>query len=154
MINNKNTEIASKITEKVISLTNKPLSASAHSSAAVVETRDNIQKFIALTVNGDDYIDDLAVKINRDNKEILLVYILTKQRLIKIDFDLNNNEIDSDSFPLNTIVGITRNLLQGGRIEFGVSFQNGSFGLRYSIEDEYITNFFQKIEQLKARPSA
>lgn len=106
-----------------------------------------ITDFITSSINGDNLVDHLALNVNLgENKRGVIVYILTNLRLIQVN--ISPNEIQSTSFPLNTIIGIERNLIDGGaRAVFGIAFQNGTVGMRYSPKDTYITDFFQKIDQ-------
>lgn len=107
--------------------------------------RKQISDFVISTVNGDIPLHYLAIGANLEStgKPGIIVFVITNLRLIKID--INNKEIESKSFPLNTITGINRKI-KDDQIEFSVFFQNGAFGLRYSLEDKNITHFFQKIE--------
>ena len=107
-------------------------------------------EFIVSTVNGDNPTAWLVLNVSlTDNKSGIMAYILTDARLIKIDSD--GLEIESSSFPLNTIIGIERKLIDGGeRALFSVSFQNGTFGLKYSPTDRKITEFFQQIDHSRS----
>jgi len=110
--------------------------------------KQQVTDFIVTTVNGDNPTAHLVTNANLgENIKGVIVYILTNLRLLKIDIDAN--EIKSSSFPLSTIIGIERKLIDGNRAQFSISFQNGSFGLRYDSSDQNITNFFQKIDQLR-----
>ncbi|HSW69388.1 MAG TPA: hypothetical protein VLI69_04435 [Gammaproteobacteria bacterium] len=103
--------------------------------------------FIRTTINGDKPIAHLVLNINLDNQRRgIITYVLTNLRLIKIDIDPNKNEIESNSFPLNTIIGVERKLIDNDKTQFAISFQNGSIGLKYSLADTKITEFFQKID--------
>lgn len=104
-----------------------------------------IDEFIASSVNGDTPMTHLVINASVDeNNKGAIIYILTNLRLIKID--IAPKEIKSSSFPLNTLIGVDRKLIDNAQIEFSISFQNGSFGLRYSQDLKNITDFFQKIE--------
>lgn len=105
-----------------------------------------IRDFIISAVNGDNPTAHLAINVKLgENKNGIIAYILTNLRLIKIDID--EKELQSSSFPLDTIIGIERKLIDGGeRAAFSISFQNGSFGLKYSPLEQKITEFFQKID--------
>ncbi len=104
--------------------------------------------FVTTTINGDEPIVHLVLNINLDHQRRgIITYILTNLRLIKIDIDPNKNEIESNSFPLNTIIGIERKLIDNDKTQFAIAFQNGSIGLKYSLADTKITEFFQKIDQ-------
>ena len=104
--------------------------------------------FIETTINGDEPVAHLVLNMYLDNQRRgIIAYILTNLRLIKIDIDPNKNEIESNSFPLNTIIGIERKLIDNDKAQFAISFHNGSIGLRYSPTDTKITEFFQKIDQ-------
>jgi hypothetical protein len=115
-------------------------------SPKIEETRrEQLLEFITSAVNGDTPITQLVINASVDEKNKgAIIYILTNLRLIKID--VAPKEIKSSSFPLNTLIGIDRKLIDSDQIEFSVSFQNGSFGLRYSQDLKNITDFFQKIE--------
>ncbi len=109
------------------------------------DRKKSITDFVTSTVNGDNPVDNLVIGANFDENNVgILAYILTNRRLIKIDID--SKEIKSNSFPLNTLIGIERRL-EGGREQFTVNFQNGGLGLRYPQDNQKITNFFQKIDQ-------
>jgi hypothetical protein len=111
--------------------------------------RQIITDFVVGAVNGDEPISDLVLNANlNDNIKGVIVYILTNLRLVKIDIDIK--EIQSNSFFLNTIIGIERKIIDDYE-QFSISFQNGSFGLRYSLKDHNITKFFQQIDQVRSR---
>jgi hypothetical protein len=114
------------------------------------ETRkQQITNFIISAVNGDIPTSHLIINANLgENNRGIIIYILTDLRLIKIDIDAK--EIKSGSFPLNTLIGIERKLIDGDIAQFSIAFQNGTFGLRYSQDDQKITDFFQKIDQARA----
>lgn len=104
-----------------------------------------VSEFIASAVNGDTPNAHLVINASVDeNNKGAIIYILTNLRLIKID--VAPKEIKSSSFPLNTLIGVDRKLIDSDQIEFSISFQNGAFGLRYSQDLKNITDFFQKIE--------
>ena len=110
--------------------------------------RDQIQDFIKKVINGDSVQGHLVIDANLKNKkEGVLVYILTNARIIKIEI---SEGISSQSFFLNALVSVGRKL-EKDQEEVEVIFQNTSFGLRYyPEEDEKISQFFQKIDQVKA----
>lgn len=112
--------------------------------------RSSISQLIQTTVNGDVISSYLVISaaLGKDRKGIL-VYILTNLRLIKIEID--EREIQSSSFLLDTMIGIERKLItedSGARATVEVSFQNGSLGLRYA-PNQKITEFFQKVDQAR-----
>lgn len=112
--------------------------------------RQQIRGFVESTINGDTAQAYLAINASLEkDKKGAIVYVLTNVRLIKIDID--ENEIQSSSFPLDTIIGIERKLVDGDRAQVGVSFQNGYFGLRYSADNKKITEFFQKLDQSRSQ---
>lgn len=115
-------------------------------SPKIDETRiEQVSEFLTSAVNGDTPITQLVINASVDEKNKgVIIYILTNLRLIKVD--IAPKEIKSSSFPLNTLIGVDRKLIGGDQIEFSISFQNGSFGLRYSQDLKNITDFFQKIE--------
>lgn len=111
--------------------------------------REQIKNFITSIVNGDLPISHIAINANFSEKEEgVTVLILTNMRLIKINI-FSNQEIKSNSYFLNTISAIERNLNKDGRVEFAVTFKNGSLGLRYPQDNQKITDFFQRIEHLE-----
>ncbi len=108
-----------------------------------------ISAFIKLIVNGDMPIDYLKIDANlTKNKPGIIVYILTDRRLIKIDIDTATAAIKSSNFIISKIISIDFNLAQG-KTEVLVNFENGSFGLSYPFENDKITEFFQKVDQLR-----
>jgi hypothetical protein len=111
--------------------------------------KQSVSNFIISAVNGDNPTAHLIINANLgENNKGVIIYVLTDLRLIKIDVDAN--EIKSGSFPLNTLIGVERKLIDGDLLQFSVAFQNGTFGLRYSQDDHKITDFFQKIDQVRA----
>lgn len=111
--------------------------------------KQQVDNFIVSAVNGDIPTAHLIISANLgENNRGVIIYILTDLRLIKIDIDAN--EIKSGSFPLNTLIGVERKLIDGELAQFSIAFQNGTFGLRYSQDDQKITDFFQKIDQTRA----
>lgn len=127
------------ITDEIIAI-NTPI---------IGERKKQIHDFIISAVNGDTPTSHLIINANLgDNNAGVIAYILTNLRLIKIDIDAHG--IKSGSFPLNTLIGIERKLVDGQLEQFSVAFQNGTFGLRYSQDDQKITDFFQKIDQARA----
>ena len=110
--------------------------------------RQLITDFVVGSVNGDELISDLVINANLDdNNKGVIAYVLTNLRLVKIDIHLK--EIQVSSFFLNTMIGIERKVIEGYE-QFSIAFQNGTFGLRYSLKDQNITRFFQQIDQVKA----
>ena len=77
----------------------------------------------------------------------ILLYVLTNVRLIKIEIP----NINSTSYFLNTMTNIDRKLIENNRLSINIIFHNTSVGLTYPIENKKITEFFQKIEELKAK---
>lgn len=118
-------------------------------SPKIDESRKNqVSDFIMSAVNGDNLAAHLVLNANlSENNKGAIIFILTNLRLIKID--IANKEIQSSSFFLNTLIGIDRKLIDGERSEFSIAFQNGSFGLRYSQDNQNITDFFQKIDRTR-----
>lgn len=107
-----------------------------------------IADFIVSAVNGDMPVASLVINASVDKKNKgAIIYLLTNLRLIKVD--IAPKEAKSSSYPLNTLIGVERKLINSDEIEFSVSFQNGAFGLRYSSELKNITDFFQKIESIE-----
>jgi hypothetical protein len=111
--------------------------------------REQIKKFIISTVNGDNPITYLVVNATlRNGHEGAICYILTDKRFIKIDVsDGTAKEVQSASYPLNTLTGVERKLVEGGKEQFDMLFRSASFGLKYSQDDKDIVNFFQKVDQ-------
>lgn len=118
-------------------------------NTSIDNTREKqINDFIFSAVNGDNPISHLVIDANLgNNNKGIIAYILTNLRLIKID--IGEKEIESTSFPLSTIIGIERKLIEDNRAQFSIAFQNGSFGLRYSQDNKKINDFFQKIDQMR-----
>ena len=113
------------------------------------ERIQKIAQFIISTVNGDNPIAHLVLNANlSDSKVGIVAYILTDMRLIK--FDIDAKELKSNIFPLNTLIGIERELIEDGREQFRIAFQNGSFGLKYPQANTNITHFFQQVEGNKS----
>jgi hypothetical protein len=107
---------------------------------------NQISDFIKTTINGDEAKECLTVNaILKKDTDGILVYVLTNLRLINIEIDAH--AVRSSSFPLDTMIGIDRKLMDGNRIAVEVSFQNGSLGLAYSSTDQTTTDFFQKVDQ-------
>jgi hypothetical protein len=110
--------------------------------------RQQISDFFESIVNGDITQAYLVVNANlKENVQGVISYILTNRRLIKIDID--KAEVESATFPLDTIIGIERKLVDDTRSEIKLSFQNGSFGLRYPPTNKNITEFFQQVDQAR-----
>jgi hypothetical protein len=115
------------------------------------ERKKQIHRFIDSTVNGDDIQAHLTISANLDEtKKGIIVYILTNARFIKVDIDIHAEEISSSIFPLDTITGIERKLLEGGKAQVKIAFPNNSFGLIYRANNEAITKFFQKVDMTRA----
>jgi len=113
-----------------------------------VSRKDQITNFVVSAVNGDNPTAHLVLNANLgENNKGAIAYILTDLRLIKIDID--SKEIQSNSYRLSNITGVERKLIDGDLAQFSVSFQNGTFGLKYSTTDQKITDFFQKIDLLR-----
>jgi hypothetical protein len=112
--------------------------------------RASLADFIKTTVNGDEIVSQLieGAGITKDRRGIL-VYVLTNLRLIK--FEIDDKIVQSSSFPLDTMIGVDRKLAEDGRAAVEVSFQNGSFGLRYAQANQKITDFFTKVDQSRVR---
>ncbi len=112
--------------------------------------KQQIDNFIISAVNGDNPTAHLIISANLgENNKGVIIYILTDLRLIKIDIDAK--EITSSSFPLNTLIGIERKLIDDDLTQFTIAFQNGTFGLRYSQDDHKITNFFQRLTRAETK---
>lgn len=112
--------------------------------------REQLRGFIDTTINGDEAKAHLVINATlSEHKPGALVYVLTNVRLIKID--IGEVEIQSSSYPLDTVIGVERTLIDGDRAAVKVSFQNGSFGLRYASSNQKIKEFFQKVDQARSR---
>ena len=112
--------------------------------------REQLRGFIDTTINGDNAKAYLIITATLSEKKPgILVYVLTNVRLIKID--IGEIEFQSSSYPLNTIIGVERTLIDDDRAAVKVSFQNGSFGLRYASSNQKIKEFFQKVDQSRSR---
>ncbi|MHC5536858.1 hypothetical protein ACYOEI_01130 [Singulisphaera rosea] len=106
--------------------------------------RLSICELLKATINGDTIKAHLAINANvKPDVMGALVYVLTDRRIIK--FDIGPSEIKSVTFPLDTITGILRSL-EGNRAGITLSFQNGSFGMKYTIPNQKISDFFQKVD--------
>jgi hypothetical protein len=115
------------------------------------ERRDQVRDFIETTINGDETKKYLVINAGLAKDRLgVLVYVLTNVRLIKIEID-TEQEIKSSSFPLDTIIGVERKLIDGDKAAVEVAFQNGSMGLKYSAKNQTITNFFQEVDQSRAK---
>lgn len=115
----------------------------------IAETRrEEIRSFIKTTVNGDEIKAYLPTDANLKDRRGILVYILTNRRLIKVEID--DKEITSAFYFLTAMTGVERKLVEGNKASVQVSFQNGSMGLRYSATNQTITEFFQKVEQVRS----
>lgn len=111
---------------------------------------DQIRDFIETTVNGDVAKSHLVLSATlSENKKGILTYILTNKRVIKID--IGEQDLKSSSYPLDTIIGIERKLLDGDKAEVLATFQSGSFGLRHSPKKREIVDFFQSLELLGSK---
>lgn len=133
------TETLNSITDEVFKL---------NPSYAENTKKQQLADFIYSAVNGDNPIAFLVINANLEaNTKGTIAYILTDLRLIKID--ISPNEIKSNSYPMNTITSVERKLIDGEREQFGITFQNGAFGLKYSKNDKKISDFFQRIDQGK-----
>lgn len=111
--------------------------------------RPAVEAFIRQTINGDNPLEYLAIAASLTKDKLgTLVYVLTNLRLIKIEIDAL--EIKSSSFPINTISGFERTL-EGDRAGVKISFQTGSFGLTFSAANDKINDFFQKVDQTRAK---
>ena len=109
--------------------------------------KEDIRDFVGSAVNGDDPTAHLVVNAGfREGREGAIAYILTDKRLIKIDID--EKEAQSSSFLLRTIIGIERSM-DGDRAQFNISFQNGSFGLKYPKDNKKIAEFLQQLDQAR-----
>lgn len=109
-----------------------------------------ISDFIDSTINGDTINSHLTINADlEENKRGVIVYVLTNKRLIKVD--IGTKEVQSASYPLDTITGIERRLMGDDRAQVLILFQNNSFGLRYSPKDKNITEFFQKVDESRGK---
>ena len=133
--------ILDKITDEVFQLDNPVINSSR---------RSQIREFIESAINGDTPESYLVInsKLSKDRKGVL-VYILTNARLLKIDID--DKDIYSSSPSLNAIINIDRKLLEGNRAQVTIYFQNDSFGLKYSADNQKISEFFQKVDQWRIK---
>jgi len=111
---------------------------------------EQLKEFIKTTINGDDIKEYLAINAYVRAKTLgIILYILTGVRLIKIEIS-EGDGVNSSSFFLNTMTSIDRKIINKDTFSIDIIFQTTSLGLRYSVKDKKITNFFQSIEQLKA----
>lgn len=115
--------------------------------------KEQDEGFIKTTINGDEIKDYLPIVANLKKVPGVLLYVLTNVRLIKIEIP-KNDKISSVSYFLNTMTSIDRKLIENDRISIDIIFQNTSVGLNYPITNIKITEFFQKIEQLKSQKAS
>lgn len=110
---------------------------------------EDIKKFVKTTVNGDKIKSYLVIKAYLKPKNLgIILYVLTNARLIKIEISETEN-INSSSFFLGSITSIERKIIDKDTFSIDIIFQNTSLGLRYPVNNNTITDFFQKIEHLK-----
>ncbi len=115
------------------------------------EKNEQDEEFIKTTINGDEIKEYLPVLANLKPKMPgILLYVLTNVRLIKIEIS-KNEKINSISYFLNTMTTIDRKIIENDRLSINIIFQNTSVGLTYPLNNKVITEFFQKIEELKAK---
>jgi hypothetical protein len=115
------------------------------------ERRTQVSEFIKIAVNGDTLQEHLALEaaLAKDRVGVLL-YVLTNTRLIKIEIETApQEEIKSSSFLLKNLTGYERTL-EEDRASVKISFQNGSFGLKYSADSKEIDDFFQKVDHSRS----
>lgn len=117
------------------------------SPAIDTSKKDEINKFLEITINGDSIEDSLIMNAGLgNNKTGALVYILTNKSLIRLSLEASG-DIESSSFKIDAIVEVSRKL-DDGIVQVNVSFQdNKSIGLKYSMSRNDITEFFQKIDR-------
>lgn len=142
----RNGDSVSKIAGEIFKLNSPKINEDGH---------HKICDFISTTINGDLLQEYLVINaaIKKDKKGAL-VYVLTDLRLIKIEIDSDAQEIKSSSFPLDTITSVERTLIDGDKAQVVISFQNDSLGLKFSQNDKKITEFFQKVDQSRAKGKA
>ena len=112
---------------------------------------EEIKEFIKTTINGDSIDTHLTINAYLKHKILgVILYILTSVRLIKIEIEKEDG-ISSTSFFLSTMTSIDRKMINKDTFSIDIVFQTTSLGLRYDINNKKITDFFQKIEQSKAK---
>lgn len=110
------------------------------------QRKEQYRAFIESTVNGDTPITHLTIDANlAKDKPGIIIYILTNVRLIKIELGLD--EIKSSGFLLDKLVVVERKIIDDDKAEVLIKFDNDSFGLRYPIKNQKITDFFQQVDQ-------
>lgn len=101
-------------------------------------------------INGDTQIIEflpLQASLSKD-KDGLLVYVLTKSKVIK--FEIDNEGFRAFSFYLSQFVGVNRSVINkpdgGNNSHVAVEFTQGGFGLRYPLGNKEIDSFFLRME--------
>ncbi len=119
----------------------------SYSNSKVQKSREpQIENIIRATVNGDIIEKYLVIDIKLEGKDGIYVYILTNKKLIQISIDIES-KVDSLSFLLSQMLGVTFKSLQPERLIAEVNFFNGKLGIDYSAPNKRITSFFQAVEQ-------
>lgn len=113
--------------------------------------RNQIYDFIKTTINGDSDIKYyLAIDVIINQKDGVVIYVLTDKRLIQFEIDADG-EIKSGSLILKQIIGgIVRSLSENGtKMEVILrSHPDVTAGLKYDIKNDKITKFFEEVEQV------
>lgn len=110
--------------------------------------KSDIADFIKSAINGDDIKSHLVINSGlKNNRSGALAYVLTNRRIVKIEID--EQEVQSVSYPLGKIIGYERKLIEGNRASININFPDDSFGLRYPSSNEEITAFFQQVDQAR-----
>lgn len=109
------------------------------------------EAFLKSSVNGDEFviIDCLVIPatFGEKNEDCIIIYILTKGKLIKIR--ISKDQTISSSAYLNQITGVNKSVIEGAnqRNSVSVEYPNGVIGLTYGVNDEKIDKFFQKVDR-------
>ncbi len=108
-------------------------------------------EFITKIVNGDTVTECLVIPATlSQGAEGILVYILTKAKLIKVTIADTGQDIKSDSTYLRDIIGgVKRSLnVENGekRAEISIEFPEDEFSLGYSAGNKKIDDFFLAVD--------
>jgi hypothetical protein len=134
--------ILDEIIEKIFQLDNPKIN---------ISRKDQILDFISASINGDKVESYLVISVNLEKtKEIVFVCILTNARFIQIKVD-KEKEIDSSSVLLDGIIAVNRKSINEDRAKIEIVIQTGSFFIEYDVKNHHIAEFFQKLDNLRAK---
>ena len=109
-----------------------------------------IEGFLKTTINGDTLDTHIITQANLDNRHVALIYTLTNLRFIKFEIDKKGNK-SSKSFLIRKITSINRKQTAENKNFIEIIFDNYSIGLTYDSEDEQITHFFDKVDEMRTK---